>query len=513
MNRKKPLAEQVILVTGASSGLGRAVARAAGERGAKVVVTARGREGLDACVREIEAVRLGGARRARRLHGAGRGRAGRRAGDRPLRTDRHVCRERDRHGLRGDLPLRGRRAPPDHGRQLLRPGLRLLGGAAAPARDAAGRSSPCSRRSPTGASRCRAGTARRRRRCGTSSSRARVELEKANFGVDVSVVHPAAINTPQFDRDRQKIGKQPQPVPPIYQPEPFARGRAPLLRAADPRAARRLGRAEAHVGPEALAARRRPRCCCARAGSGQHTGEDKPIGSPDNLLETLPGDPGAHGRFDDRRAARRSGRRCGSGARSSEARSRRCAAQDPLRSWPRGIGARRPSARLRRVYVRRQKPRIFQERTPLRGTAEAREPPCRAGGRHRDREGRRPRGRRERGARDHGPERLREEHPLERDHGPPGLRDHGGPDPRGRRGRDGAGRERARRARPLPRVPVPARDSGRDGAELPPQRDQLDPQGAERRRRRPGAGEAVHRRDPRGDGRTSRSRPSSRSGT
>src|SRR4051794_41784847 len=33
---------------------------------------------------------------------------------------------------------------------------------------------------------------------------------------------------------------------------------------------------------------------------GQHTGRPKPSGSPDNLYETLPGDPGAHGRFDDR---------------------------------------------------------------------------------------------------------------------------------------------------------------------------------------------------------------------
>ena len=51
---KKPVPEQVILVTGASSGLGRAVARLAGQRGARVVVTARGADGLDACVREIE---------------------------------------------------------------------------------------------------------------------------------------------------------------------------------------------------------------------------------------------------------------------------------------------------------------------------------------------------------------------------------------------------------------------------------------------------------------------------
>ncbi|HEY7002983.1 MAG TPA: hypothetical protein VH281_01775, partial [Gaiellaceae bacterium] len=33
---------------------------------------------------------------------------------------------------------------------------------------------------------------------------------------------------------------------------------------------------------------------------GQHTSEPKPTGSPDNLFEPLPGDPGAHGRFDDR---------------------------------------------------------------------------------------------------------------------------------------------------------------------------------------------------------------------
>src|SRR5437763_12379890 len=51
---KKPLPEQVMVVTGASSGVGRAIARAAGRRGAKVVVAARGEEGLLAAVDEIE---------------------------------------------------------------------------------------------------------------------------------------------------------------------------------------------------------------------------------------------------------------------------------------------------------------------------------------------------------------------------------------------------------------------------------------------------------------------------
>ena len=52
--RKKPLDEQVVVVTGASSGLGRAIARAAGERGAQVVVTARNAEALENCAGEIE---------------------------------------------------------------------------------------------------------------------------------------------------------------------------------------------------------------------------------------------------------------------------------------------------------------------------------------------------------------------------------------------------------------------------------------------------------------------------
>jgi len=107
---------------------------------------------------------------------------------------------------------------------------------------------------------------------------ARVELRKEGWDVAVSVVLPGAINTPQFDRDRQKIGYQPQPVPPIYQPEPYAEAalfcmeqpirelpvswgahRALLHGAPDPGAAGELGRAEAPLGPEALPARGRSR--------------------------------------------------------------------------------------------------------------------------------------------------------------------------------------------------------------------------------------------------------------
>ncbi len=55
MSQKKP---QVVVITGSSSGIGRAVAHAFGKRGAQVGLLARGRDGLEATAREVES--LGG---------------------------------------------------------------------------------------------------------------------------------------------------------------------------------------------------------------------------------------------------------------------------------------------------------------------------------------------------------------------------------------------------------------------------------------------------------------------
>nr|MDQ3330649.1 SDR family NAD(P)-dependent oxidoreductase [Planctomycetota bacterium] len=49
---------EVVVVTGASAGVGRAIAREFGKHGASVGLLARGEDGLDAAVHEIE--RLGG---------------------------------------------------------------------------------------------------------------------------------------------------------------------------------------------------------------------------------------------------------------------------------------------------------------------------------------------------------------------------------------------------------------------------------------------------------------------
>ena len=124
---------------------------------------------------------------------------------------------------------------------------------------------------------------------------ARVEIEKAGWDVAVSVVLPGAINTPQFDRDRQKIGRQPEPVPPIYQPEPFA---AAVLHCCEhPIRELPIGwGAQKALWGQKISPRAGDLMLRRMGWKSQHT----PLDAPDNLFEPMPGDPGAHGRFDDR---------------------------------------------------------------------------------------------------------------------------------------------------------------------------------------------------------------------
>jgi short-subunit dehydrogenase len=127
---------------------------------------------------------------------------------------------------------------------------------------------------------------------------ARVEEQKAGTGVSISLVLPGAINTPQFDRDRQKVGYQPQPVPPIYQPEPFAE--ATLHCAEHPiRELPISWGAQKLLWGQKLSPRAGDWILRRTGWKNQHTDEPKPVDAPDNLFDTLPGDPGAHGRFDD----------------------------------------------------------------------------------------------------------------------------------------------------------------------------------------------------------------------
>jgi NAD(P)-dependent dehydrogenase (short-subunit alcohol dehydrogenase family) len=295
---KKPLSEQVILVTGASSGLGRAVARQAGARGAKVVVTARNGEALDNCVREIE--RSGSEALAVVADCTVQDEVAQvveQAVDRFGRIDTYVA------NAIVTVYAETYRYEPDELRQIMDvnffgqvygywavlPHLRESKGTFVSIQSAL-----AYRGIPLQGGYCASKAALR-----NFFESARVELRKAGWGVDISVVHPAAINTPQFDRDRQKLGKQPQPVPPIYQPEPFA---AAVLHCCEsPIRELPVGwGAQKLMWGQKLSPRAGDLVLLKNGWKGQHTNRDKPVDSPDNLFETLPGDPGAHGRFDDR---------------------------------------------------------------------------------------------------------------------------------------------------------------------------------------------------------------------
>jgi len=127
----------------------------------------------------------------------------------------------------------------------------------------------------------------------------RSELLHDASRVHLTMVQLSAFNTPQFDWGKTCIPKQPQPVPPIFQPEVAAEG---IYYAATHR------RRELWVGWPAMKAILAQRFIpgildriLAKVGyDGQHTNDPLPPGRRDNLYEPVPGDHGAHGRFDAR---------------------------------------------------------------------------------------------------------------------------------------------------------------------------------------------------------------------
>jgi NAD(P)-dependent dehydrogenase (short-subunit alcohol dehydrogenase family) len=300
--RKKPLAEQVIVVTGASSGLGRAVTRLAGAQGARVVCAARNGDALDNVVGEVEAG--GGQALAVVFDAASEDECQQlveQAVDRFGRIDSFV------RSHMVSVYAEAERLQVDELRRVLE--VNFLGSvycfwAALPHLKAAHgtfvdvNSALAYRGIPLQAPYCASKAALR-----TFLEAARVELEHAGAGVDVCVLLPGAINTPHFDRVRQKLGLQPMPVPPIYQPEQFAE--VVLHCCEHPHRELPIGwGAQKLLWGQKLAPRLGDLLLRRQGWSSQTTGEPKPVDAPDNLYETLPGDPGAHGRFDAQSRAR-----------------------------------------------------------------------------------------------------------------------------------------------------------------------------------------------------------------
>jgi NAD(P)-dependent dehydrogenase (short-subunit alcohol dehydrogenase family) len=292
---KKPIRDQVVVVTGGSFGLGRAIARAAAARGAKVVVAARGGESLEEAAAEL-----------------GPGGHAVQADVSSLEDCRRIVEETVARFGRIDtfcanamvtVYQEARDLRPEELRRVI--DVNFLGAvncywAALPRLiETSGtfshvNSALAYRGIPLQAAYCSSKAAAR-----TFFESARVEHEKHGIPVDITLVLPGAINTPQFDVGRQYIGKQPQPVPPIYEPEPYAEAvlhtwEHPIRELPITWGAQKL------LWGQKLSPRAGDLVLRRNGWTGQHTDEPKPIGSPDNLFEPLPGSRSARGRFSDR---------------------------------------------------------------------------------------------------------------------------------------------------------------------------------------------------------------------
>jgi short-subunit dehydrogenase len=131
----------------------------------------------------------------------------------------------------------------------------------------------------------------------TDSLRCELHHDKSN--VKLSVVQLPALNTTQFGWVKNRLPHKAQPVPPIYQPEVAAR--AIYHAAHNPRREYWLGwsTAAAIVG-QRLAPGLLDRYLGDTGYESQQTSEARDRTAPNNLWNPIPGDRGSHGSFDNR---------------------------------------------------------------------------------------------------------------------------------------------------------------------------------------------------------------------
>src|SRR4028119_2519647 len=216
--RPKPVEEQVVALMGASSGIGRESALRFARRGAKVIVSARGEEGLDSLVEEIwqeggqatavvadtaefEQVKAVADRAVEEygrldtwVHLAGVGLFATFEQTTPEEFERVI-----------DVNLMGQ----VYGAMAALPHLKRQGRGALIHISSveAKRSAPF-----------HSAYAASKHGIDGFLESLRVELQRERWSIGVTNVMPAAINTPFFSSSRTKLGAKPMGFPPIYQP-------------------------------------------------------------------------------------------------------------------------------------------------------------------------------------------------------------------------------------------------------------------------------------------------------
>jgi NAD(P)-dependent dehydrogenase (short-subunit alcohol dehydrogenase family) len=130
----------------------------------------------------------------------------------------------------------------------------------------------------------------------------RVEMEREGSGINVVLIEPSSINTPLFDHARSKTGKRPVPIPPIYEPRVAAQ--AILYAAENPLPIIAAGGASKFFS---VAERLNPRLLDwwqLRGDSGvKDQLSNEPDAGQDNLFEPSAGAGKVTGRFGDKSKA------------------------------------------------------------------------------------------------------------------------------------------------------------------------------------------------------------------
>jgi NAD(P)-dependent dehydrogenase (short-subunit alcohol dehydrogenase family) len=290
--RLLPLNEQVVVITGASSGIGLVTARIAAGRGARVVLAARNGQDLQ---RAVERIRSQGGRaihvvadvadpeQVRRIAEAAVGEFG--------RIDTWVNNAAvSIYGRITELSIDDMRRQMDvnywgqvYGSRIAVHHLRERGGALINVASAL-----ADRAIPLQGNYCAAKHAIK-----AFTDALRIELEDAGVPIAVTLVKPASIDTPFFEKARTYLGYEPQPVPPVYAPEVVA---DVILHAAEHPLRELIAGGS---GAKLSAARFAPRLAdlYMRRWTFDSQRTDQPLnGRPDNLYQPLPYDGGERGR-------------------------------------------------------------------------------------------------------------------------------------------------------------------------------------------------------------------------
>jgi len=296
MVQLKPVEEQVVVLMGASSGIGREAALRFAKKGAKVVVSARGEEGLASLVEEI---RRGGGEATAVVADTSEFEQVKAVAERAVeeygRLDTWV--HLAAVGLFAPIE---ETTPEEFGRVIEVDLMGQVYGAMA--------ALPHLKREGRGALvHVTSVVARRAVPLQGAYSAAkhgvdgfleslRVELRREGWPIGVSNVMPAAINTPFFDKARTKLGVKPRGFPPLYAPGVVA---GAILYAAE-RAPRDIvagGAAKGLLWGQRLSPRLMDALMERGGFASQKTDVPKPEGAPDGLFSPVGGPDRVEGDF------------------------------------------------------------------------------------------------------------------------------------------------------------------------------------------------------------------------